>query len=67
MRVFYDGDYKLITTSHGERMLFDLARDPQESNDLAAAEPERVEELARRLEAAMSTMVAAAEPTKQVN
>jgi hypothetical protein len=48
-------------------MLFDLAHDPQESNDLATAQPERVEELARRLEAEMSTMVATAEPTKQVN
>jgi arylsulfatase A-like enzyme len=67
VRVFFDGDWKLITTSHGQRMLFDLAHDPQESNDLATAQPERVEELARRLEAEMSTMVATAEPTKQVN
>jgi arylsulfatase A-like enzyme len=67
VRVFFDGDWKLITTSHGQRMLFDLVHDPQESNDLATAQPERVEELARRLEAEMSTMVATAEPTKQVN
>jgi arylsulfatase A-like enzyme len=67
VRVFFDGTWKLITTSHGQRMLFDLTHDPQEANDLAAAEPERAEELARRLEAEMSTMVATAEPTKQVN
>jgi len=48
-------------------MLFDLSRDPGETNDLAATEPDRVDELARRLEARMSTMVATAEPTRQVN
>jgi arylsulfatase A-like enzyme len=77
IRVLLDGSWKLITTSKGQRMLFDLSRDPQEMTDLAAAEPDRVEELARRLEATLSTMVAAAgggrsrgwapEQTRQVN
>jgi arylsulfatase A-like enzyme len=67
VRVLFDGDWKLITTSKGHRMLFDLANDPEEKNDLAGAEPERVEELARRLEATLSTMVATAAPTTQVN
>ncbi len=77
IRVLFDGSWKLITTSKGQRMLFDLSRDPQEMTDLAAAEPDRVEELARRLEATLSTMVAAAgggrspgwapEQTRQVN
>ena len=67
VRVLFDGSWKLITTSHGQRMLFDLAADPAESNDLAAAQPQRVEELARRLDAQLNTTVATAEPTKQVN
>jgi len=67
IRVLFDGSWKLITTSKGQRMLFDLSRDPQETNDLATAEPDRVEELARRLEATLSTMVAAAGPTRKVN
>jgi arylsulfatase A-like enzyme len=58
VRVLYDGDYKLIRTSRGESMLFDLARDPQENTDLAGAEPERVAELVRRLEATLGTLVA---------
>lgn len=67
MRVLFDGSWKLISTSRGEKRLYDLARDPNEENDLAAAEPQRVEELARRLEAKMSTMVATADSHKQVN
>jgi arylsulfatase A-like enzyme len=55
-RVLYDGSYKLITTSHGERMLFDLARDPAEADDLAARDPDRVDALARRLDTAMGDM-----------
>ncbi len=59
VRVFMDGRWKLITTSRGDRMLFDLLRDPEEATDLAAAEPARVQELAQRLEATMNTKVAA--------
>lgn len=66
-RVLFDGTWKLISTSRGEKRLYDLSRDPTEQNDLAAAEPQRVEELAKRLEAKMSTMVAVADSHKQVN
>jgi arylsulfatase A-like enzyme len=52
IRVLYDGSYKLISTSRGEHMLFDLARDPGENTNLATAEPERTADLKRRLEAA---------------
>jgi arylsulfatase A-like enzyme len=51
-RVVYDGAYKLIRTSRGERMLFDLANDPGETTNLATREPERAERLARRLQEA---------------
>jgi arylsulfatase A-like enzyme len=67
MRVLFDGNWKLIKTSRGEKYLYDLSRDPSEQNDLAAAEPERVAELAKRLEAKLSTMVAKADSQKQVN
>ncbi len=42
-----DGDWKLLRRGEGDPMLFDLARDPVESRDLAAEEPERVQELMR--------------------
>ena len=67
VRVFYDGDYKLITTSRGERMLFDLAHDPGEAENLATREPERTADLARRLENAFGTTVAASDGHAQVN
>ncbi len=44
------GDWKLIQYyEDGRHELFDLARDPGERRDLAAEQPERVMELARRL------------------
>ena len=46
----YDGPYKLIATSRGDRMLFDLAHDGGEDHDLTASEPERVAAMAARLE-----------------
>src|SRR5262249_4093131 len=67
IRVIYDGPYKLITTSKGERMLFDLAHDPGEAHDLTADEPGRGAERERRLEATMSTMVSRAEASRPVN
>ena len=60
IRVLYDGPYKLITTSRGERLLFDLERDPEETNDLAARDPARADALAKRLDSAMSGMLLAA-------
>src|SRR5262249_11451687 len=49
VRVLVDGKDKLIATSRGERMLYDLATDPGEQRNRAAAEPERAEALAREL------------------
>ncbi len=56
MRVLYEAPYKLITTSKGERLLFDLAQDPEETTNLAAREGERVAEMERRLDELMRTM-----------
>jgi arylsulfatase A-like enzyme len=61
VRVLYDGDYKLISTTRGERMLFDLAHDPEEVHDLAEREPERTTSLLRRLHEALDTPVGTAQ------
>ena len=65
IQVLYDGDYKLIVTSRGERMLFDLGSDPEERVDLAAREPARVQELSQRLEL-RSARLAATQFTEKV-
>jgi arylsulfatase A-like enzyme len=57
IRVLYDGDYKLISTTQGKRMLFDLATDPGELDDLAEREPERTAALLRRLHETLDTRV----------
>lgn len=56
LRVIYDGPYKLISSSRGEKLLFDLTKDPNENNDLAKQEAERVASMESELEAAMSSM-----------
>src|SRR4029077_8475316 len=48
VRVLYDGDSKLISPPRGERMLFDLANDPGELQNLAEREPDRTAALMRR-------------------
>jgi len=51
--VLYDGPWKLVRRGVGEDArveLFHLGTDPVGERDLAAAEPERAEELARRLD-----------------
>lgn len=58
IRVLYDGSYKLIRTSRGDHMLFDLRRDPEENKNLAAEEPERAAALLQRLESTLGTLVA---------
>jgi arylsulfatase A-like enzyme len=56
LRVLYDGPFKLITTSRGERLLFDLGRDREENENLASREPARVAAMEQRLETTMSAM-----------
>ncbi len=56
LRVYYDGPYKLISTSRGDRFLYDLANDPQEDQNLAERDPKRVVEMEQRLETMMSHM-----------
>jgi arylsulfatase A-like enzyme len=56
LRVIYDGSYKLISTSRGEKLLFDLSRDPRETRNLASEDASRVARMERRLEETMSAM-----------
>ena len=56
LRVIYDPPYKLISTSRGERFLFDLTKDPGEENDLAKQDTQRVTSMEDELEATMSSM-----------
>ncbi|MFO1054974.1 MAG: sulfatase-like hydrolase/transferase [Planctomycetota bacterium] len=47
----FSGDYKLVRRDEdGARQLFDIAHDPGELEDLAAAQPERVTDLEHRLD-----------------
>lgn len=67
MRVVFDGRYKLITTSRGDKQLYDLTVDPREQHDIASSQPDRVEAMALQLGAVTESRVAAAERSKQVN
>jgi arylsulfatase A-like enzyme len=65
VRVLYDGSYKLMTTTGGERMLFDLAADPGETTNLAAVEPERTAALLRRLHEVLDVRAGVADAVAQ--
>jgi arylsulfatase A-like enzyme/Flp pilus assembly protein TadD len=54
LRALVDGDWKLIQGARTE--LYDLARDPGERSDRAAAEPERARRMAGTLAAALRKM-----------
>lgn len=56
LRVVYDGPHKLIVTSQGERLLFDLGKDPDEMRNRATEDPERVARMEAELQGAMGTM-----------
>ncbi|MFA6563641.1 MAG: sulfatase-like hydrolase/transferase [Verrucomicrobiia bacterium] len=50
-----DGQWKyILNTTHGREMLFDLAHDPDEQRNLAAAEPGRCRRLRQRIAAWVS-------------
>jgi len=66
IRVVYDGTYKLISTSRGDHMLFDLAHDPDEGRDLAGREPERTAAMLRQLEAALGAVVVTPRPAPRL-
>lgn len=49
-RVYRYGDYKLAQHSIDGTFLYNLAEDPGELNDIAPTQPDKVEEMTRRLE-----------------
>jgi arylsulfatase A-like enzyme len=63
----YLGDRKLVRNyDSGKVMLFDVSKDPDESNDLATNEAERVKELEKRLDAYLKA-VNAQMPTRNTD
>lgn len=44
-RAAIEGEWKYLESSAGDRLLYDVVRDPEESDDRAAQEPERTERL----------------------
>ena len=44
-RAVIDGDWKYLESAAGDRLLFDVARDPDEATDESAAEPVRAERM----------------------
>ncbi len=49
-RLLRDGDLKLVSTSLGQDLLYDLATDPGETRDIAAERPEALREMRARME-----------------
>ncbi len=50
-RLFREGSLKLVTSSKGEALLYDLASDPAESRDLATERPADLAHMQQRLAA----------------
>ncbi len=59
-RVLIDGDFKFHWNSRGKHMLFDLSRDPTETVNLIASEPERAAAMERALDAILAALPAPA-------
>jgi arylsulfatase A-like enzyme len=55
-RLLREGDLKLVETSAGQHLLYDLASDPKETRDLAAERPADLARLTARLEAARTQL-----------
>jgi arylsulfatase len=56
------GDWKLVAVKDGEWELYDLGADPNETHDLAARYPERVDQLKMRWKKLANQIAAAAAP-----
>jgi len=59
-----DGDYKLLSTSVKDNhswQLFDLTKDPSETNDLSAERPERLAAMIAKAEAMLASVEASSE------
>jgi arylsulfatase A-like enzyme len=67
-RAVIDGDWKYLESAKGDRLLFDVARDPAERDDASAREPERAarlrEEVTRWIERLPEPALTHAAPTE---
>jgi arylsulfatase A-like enzyme len=50
-RLLREGSLKLVVTSKGDRLLYDLAADPKETREIAGEDPARLAKMAARLAA----------------
>jgi arylsulfatase A-like enzyme len=64
LRVLVELPYKLIATSRGEHLLFNLAADPTEGQNLVETEPRQAEAMAERLGALLPFGLEPARPTR---
>jgi arylsulfatase A-like enzyme len=55
-RLLREGDLKLVASSKGDFLLYDLAADPAESRDLSAERPEALAQMQARLEEAQVSL-----------
>ena len=55
-RAIVSGDWKFLENGAGDRLLYDIARDPAESDDLAAREPAHAEELKKAVDVWMASL-----------
>lgn len=55
-RAIVSGDWKFLESSVGDRLLFDIARDPAESDDLASQEPAHAQELKKAVDDWMASL-----------
>ena len=55
-RALIEGDFKYLWSSGGARELYDLDSDAEEAIDIAADEPERAEQMSKRLERFVEAM-----------
>ena len=66
-RALYFGGQKLLWNSLGRHALYDLERDPHEEHDLAAADPERLQEAVALLEKVVASLPAPGDPGPPVS
>ncbi|MDJ0864618.1 MAG: sulfatase [Myxococcota bacterium] len=57
-RALIEGDHKYLESSRGERLLFDVVRDADETENLLPREPERARAMAARLADALAALPA---------
>jgi arylsulfatase A-like enzyme len=55
-RLLRDGDLKLVSTSLGQDLLYDLAADPGETRDIAAERPEALREMRARMQSVIASL-----------